>query len=241
MAIGKTRRRRHKVSGKGKSKTARRAVIVVSKTRRRRHHVSGTAVGSSIGKTRKKLRKSGFLGSTGASSSLMQVAEMAVGVGVGAAATHMLLRPVEHKLAAKYPMATKFMGAAEIILGGFIALKGKKKFVQSVGIGILAGGVHTVMKQTNIGLNSPAEGSKMGEYTHLNVPINGPLQDQINGLIENGGNRYVKTPVVGQVGLIKDEPRRQVYTPTVGDPSEGFGKSQLTDEEREYLYTPRGM
>lgn len=242
-AVGK--RRRHTVGKKKSAAPARRQIIVVGKKRHTRRRVSG--IGStSIGSHRKKRRKSGgFMGSTG-KSSLMQVGEMAVGVAVGAAATHMILRPMEVKLSAKYPMATKFMGAAEILLGGFVALKSTKPFIKAIGVGVLAGGVHTVMKQTHIGLESPAITGTTDGMTHLNVPINGPLQQAIRGLIDQSGSRYVRTPTVGasvlrhrsEHGHVNHGYDGPVRTPTVGDRDDYMGT--LTEDEMDFLYAPRG-
>lgn len=233
-SIGRRRKKtRHTV---GKRTKSRSRVIVVGK--RRRSHTKMSGIGSTgIGKTRKTRRKKhGFLGSTGGSK-LMQVAEMAVGVGIGAAATHMVLRPMEHKISQKFPWAGKLMGAGEIVLGGLVALKSTKPFIKSIGIGILAGGVHTVMQQTKLGIHSPAVNG-LEDMTTLHVPINGDMREMMAGLIENNGNRYVRTPVVGKMGVLNDH-NGPTYTPTVGDPDDSMGT--LTEEERDYLYSPRGM
>lgn len=253
-AIG---RRRRKVSGHSKRRKAphRKQVVVVGRRRRRaasssrpaarRRRVSG--IGSTgIGRARTRRRKRSIMGFS-SGGKFMQIAEMAVGVGVGAVGTHMLLRPLEHKLSEHMPAAAKFMGAAEIVLGGFIALKSTKPFIKSVGIGILAGGVHVVMKQLPIGMHSPAEAhiAGMDDMTRLNVPINGNLRSAIAGLIDNSGTRYIKTPTVA--GNIVRNDRGPTRTPTVGDMEyspatvgEETG-SELSEEERAFLYQPRGM
>ena len=241
-AIGKRRKRTaHKKTAK---RHTRKQVIVVGK-RRSRRKVSGTGIGKTS--HHKKRRKSrGIMGATGGSK-LKQIAEMAVGVAVGAAGTHMILRPLEHKVSQRYPAVTKFLGVAEVAIGGYIALKSSKPFIKSFGIGVLAGGVHTVMKQLPIGLHNPAEGNRMGDYATLNVPISGDMRETMAGLIENNPNRYVQTPVVS--GLIRNQ-RGATRTNVVNGGVELHSTdvvngrddmNGLTEEERDFLYTPRGM
>lgn len=234
---------------KTRTKTRTRTRTTVG---RRRHRVSGTVAGTvgrtrhhrrrSVAKTthRRKTRKRGFLGATGTGSGkFMQIAEMAIGVGIGAVGTHMLLRPLEHKVSEHMPMAAKFMGAAEIALGGFVALKAKNNFMKSIGIGVLAGGVHTVMHQLPIGLHSPAVNG-LDDMSTLNVPINGSVQATLSGLIQQDGY-YTRTPVVG--ASVIENGRGPVHTDVVSgynilNSSPVVGEY---DDDDELLFMPKGM
>ncbi len=162
------------------------STVVVGRRRRR----STRSVARTRHHSRRRSHKPGFLGATKWQSRGLQILEMAVGVGIGAAGTHMILRPLEQKLVAHYPMATKFMGLMEVALGGGIALMAKNNFFKSIGIGVLAGGVHVVMKQLPIGMHSPAEHG-VGDYQEVRIPYN----SQVAGLISDD-RRGVRTPVV---------------------------------------------
>lgn len=233
------KKKRKRAVGKRSPGKSRTRVVVVGKRKTRRHHVSG--IGSTHHHAPKKRRKSRSIMGFSSGGKIMQVVEMAAGVGIGAAGTHMLLRPMEHKLVEHMPMAAKFMGGAEIILGGFIALKSKNNFIKSIGIGVLAGGVHTVMHQIpQLGMHSPAEGAHMGDMSVIRVPMNGDLRGEINGLIENNGNRFVRTSVVSGsdgIGVLNNNNGGAVYTNVVGDANE----SELSEDDRNWLYKPRGI
>lgn len=173
-----------------KRKEPKKINVRIGKKHRTRKHRVGATHHKAPAKRRKK--KHGFLGST-SGSSLGKIAWMAVGVGVGAGLTHVILRPVEAKLMTRWPMIGKFLGAGEIFLGGYIAMKAKSEFVKSVGVGILAGGVHGVMKQVNIYKHIPTvSGSEMSE---VRIPISGPLDDAIAGIL-NDSRRNVYTEAV---------------------------------------------
>lgn len=164
---------------KGRKRAPKKINVRIGKKRRHRahHKVSGSA------HRRTRRKKKGFLGTTHGGS-LGQIAWMAVGVGVGAGITHVILRPVEAKLVNKWPMIGKFIAAGEVFLGGIIALKSKHDFVKSVGVGILAGGVHGLMKQANIYKHIPTVAGA-NEYSEIHVPISGPLDDMIAGILED--------------------------------------------------------
>jgi hypothetical protein len=191
---------------RGRKKAAtKRNVIVIGKrkaTRRRSH-----SVGATHHAKRKRVR--GRVGATGGSS-LKQIVMLAVGVGVGAGITHMLLRPVEKRLVDKFPMAEKFLGAGEVLLGGYIALKGKRPFVKSLGVGILAGGVHALMKQANLYKNVPKVGDI--DETELRIPLNESFRDQVAGILRDS-RREVFTKTVA--GSINGTDRTEIVASTV--------------------------
>lgn len=197
--------------------TARRRTVVKVVGKRRTHHappkkrkrrisgVSGVgAVGRTKTGTRRKTKKRGFLGSTHGNN-LKSIGVMAVGVAVGAGITHIILRPVEKKLTEKWPMIGKFIAAGEVFLGGVIALKGKSNFTKSLGVGILAGGVHGLMKQANIYKHIPGiSGPGDDDYTTVKIPINGmeDVQRMVAGVggILNDGRRNIRTDTVAGLG-----------------------------------------
>jgi hypothetical protein len=96
----------------------------------------------------------------------------------------MVLRPLEKHVSEKVPMAAKLMGAAEILLGGMLAMKSKNSLLRGVGLGVMAGGVHTVMHQFNLGTHSPAIHGP-DDYTTVHVPISGNLENLMNGVIRD--------------------------------------------------------
>jgi hypothetical protein len=183
---------------KKKKSTKRRSgtVVVVGKKHRKRKNsktVSGTT-------SKHRRKKKGFLGAT-SRVGLKEIAFMAVGVGTGAAITHIILRPVEKKLTDKWPMIGKFIAAGEVFLGGMIALKASKNFTKSLGVGILAGGVHGLMKQVGVYKEIPKlehfiSGTN-DEYSEIRVPISGSMN--LDRML---------------AGILEDS-RRDVYTKTV--------------------------
>jgi hypothetical protein len=182
-AIGRKR------SGKRK-KTARRRVVVIGKPRRKSRRVGST----SVGKTRKRRR----VGATG--GSLKAIGTMAIGIAGGALATHMVLRPLEQHVTDHYPMAGKFMGAAEILIGGYVGIHAKNALVRGAGFGVMAGGVHTVMHQFNIGKHSPA--LKGMDYATTNIPISGGMESTMNGMIRRDGGPTRSSLVAGLGGRL---------------------------------------
>lgn len=242
--IGKRKKTAHRKAPKRK---ARKQVIVVGKrTHHKKRKVSGTGIGKVHHVAKRRKKSHGFLGSTGGGGTVVKIVKLAAGVGAGALVTHIILRPLEHKVAAKYPMVTKFLGLAEIGLGGYIAIVAKKEVVKAFGIGILAGGTHTVMKQLPFGLHNPAENAKVGDFTTLNVPMNGGMRENLAGLIENNPNRYVQTPVVS--GLIRNSNGGvrtnvvngvELYRTNTVNGSDDMG--DLSETDRDWLFTPRGL
>jgi hypothetical protein len=166
----------------------------------------------------------------------MKIGEMALGIAAGAAVTHLALRPLEHKLVMKAPMAAKWMGAAEIVIGGLMVLKGKQAIVRNAGVGVMAGGVHTVMKQTHLGLNSPAEHPSVNgtDYVTTRIPI-GYTEDMGMGmsLIENDKGP-IYTPTVGSI--IKNS-RKAVRTDVVSGWDDTMGDAEEIDYD---LFMPKG-
>ena len=158
-------------------KRRRRTTVTVGRRRTRRRSVG--AVGSTHHRRRRRR-----VGSTMAHGSFKQILELGAGMAAGAMATHMLLRPLEEKVGQQFPMAIKMMGAAEVLLGGFIYLKGKNSLIKGAGLGIMGGGVHTVMHQFNIGKHNPAINGP-GDYETVRVPISGNLNNLINGVIDD--------------------------------------------------------
>lgn len=182
---------------KKKKKSGIKRVTVVGK----RHHKkrSTRRVGVTHHKAaapRRRKKKHGFLGATGAGSNLKHIGMMAIGVAAGAGITHIILRPIEKKLTDKWPMIGKFIAAGEVFLGGFVALKGKNNFVKSLGVGILAGGVHGLMKQANIykhipGIHGP------GDFTEVHVPISGSFHDMVSGILDDSRRNVYTEQVAG--------------------------------------------
>jgi hypothetical protein len=126
---------------------------------------------------------------------MKNIVPMAVGMAGGVAVQHFALRPLEAKIAQSVPMAAKFMAVGEIVLGGYIALTAKNPIMKGIGLGVMAGGVQTGVKQLNIYHESPAV-SGTGDYTHLNVPLG---YMDINGIVE-GGHSDVRTSLVAGLG-----------------------------------------
>lgn len=234
MAFKKRTRRRHTraVAAPRRRRTRRAATVgstYVMGRRRRRSSTAKTA-------TRPRRHKPGFLGATGMQSRFIQIGEMAVGVAIGAAGTHMILRPLEQKLSAHFPIAAKFMGVLEVGLGGFITLWAKSPFVKSIGIGVLAGGVHVVMKQLPIGMHSPAENATMGDYMQpVMIPMN-----SMAGLVQ-GGRRDVYTPMVA--GII-DNRQGGTVTPWVAG-SAILNNTPVTSmgdmDDYDSVFAPKGI
>lgn len=165
--------------------------------KRRRKSVGSTGA---VGKTRKGRRRI-----SGTGKDLMkQVVPMAVGMAAGVGAQHFLLRPLESKIAARFPMAAKFMAAGEIILGGYVALKAKNTIVKGVGLGIMAGGVQTGVKQLNIYHESPAV-QGVGDYTTIHIPVNGHLHKMLNGIIDDRHGDTYTSLVAGSRSNYKGE------------------------------------
>lgn len=177
---------------KPRSKSAKRTVVVVGKSHRKTRRKS--SVGSTHHKPRKK-RRSHIGGTT---SNLKQIAMMAVGVAAGAGLTHIVLRPVEKHLTDKWPMVGKFLAAGEVFLGGMVALKGKGDFIKSVGVGILAGGVHGLMKQAKIYKNIPGLMIGESDFSEIRVPISGDFTNMLSGLL-NDSRRWVRTETVAGI------------------------------------------
>lgn len=167
--------------------------VTVSRTRHKKR-TNRSRVGATHHRPTRRRKKRGFLGATTGTSNLKQIGLMAIGVGVGAGITHIILRPVEKRLTDKWPMVGKFIAAGEVFLGGMIALKGKNSFQKSIGVGILAGGVHGLLKQANIYKHIPGI-SGPDEFTDVRVPISGSFSDMVSGILEDS-RRDVHTEVV---------------------------------------------
>ncbi len=198
-AIGKRKR----------ATTAKRKTVVVEIGKRRpaarraparKKRVSGTAaVGSTrrkATKRRKSVSKSLIGATTGGKNMIVKIGKMALGMGIGLAAGHFILRPVENWLAAKFPALAKFMAVGEIFIGGYIAMKSKNHTIQAAGLGLAAAGVKNAVDQFHVfqripGIHGP------DEYTRLNVPISGPLDDMINGLLQDSGGAVYTSNIAG--------------------------------------------
>lgn len=183
-AIGRRRSSRRRVGTTAVGRTRRRRRSVGSTSIGRTHRRRRRSVGSSIGRTRRRRR----IGATGGGSTVKQVGMMAVGVAGGALLTHMALRPLEQHVVSRFPMAAKFMGAAEVLIGGYIALKAKNGLIKGVGWGVLGGGVHTMMHQFNIGKENPAI---HGSDTYTPVPISGGLEARMTRMINTSRSGLV--------------------------------------------------
>lgn len=162
------------------TKRRRRTTVTVGRRRApRRRRVSGVGA---VGSTHHKRRRRRSVGSM-SSNTLKSIATTALGIAGGAIATHMLLRPLEKHVTDRFPMATKFIGAGEILLGGFIAMKAKNPLVKAAGLGIMGGGVNTMMHQFNIGQHAPGI-SGDDDYSIVRVPMSGNIRSLINGIYD---------------------------------------------------------
>ena len=212
MAHKLARRKRSTTRAKG------RKVVIVAKTAHRRRRVSGTAVGATHHRARRRKKSGGgMMGSTG--GTLKNIGMFAVGMAGGALGVTFLLRPLEHKLATQFPMVAKFMGAGEILLGGYMALRMKKPILKGVGLGIMAGGIKVVMDQFKIGMPSPAIHG-MDDYSTIRVPINGSYTNLIAGVI-NDSERQVNTSLVAGVSG-SDAYREYILNGSVGKEDEDY-------------------
>jgi len=211
MAYTKARKKRSTTRHKG------RKVVIVAKTAHRRRRVAGTSVGATHHRKRRK-SGGGMMGST--SSTLKNIGMFAVGMAGGALGTAFLLRPLEHKLATQFPMVAKFMGGAEILIGGYMAMRMKTPILKGVGLGVMAGGIKTVMDQLHIGAPSPAALHGMDDYTTVRVPINGSYTNLIAGVI-NDSERIVNTSLVAGVSG-SDAYRNYILNGSVGKEDEDY-------------------
>lgn len=170
MARARTTRRRSP-----KRARAVRGTAAVGATKRRRRRVSGTAA---VGAVKHRRRR---IGATSGAAMGKQIIPLAIGMAAGVGVQHFLLRPIEQKISEHMPMAAKFMAAGEILLGGAMFLKAKNSIVKGVGLGIMAGGVNTAVKQLNIYHESPAVNGS-GDYMHTRIPINGIVMNDHNSV-----------------------------------------------------------
>lgn len=231
-AVGKRRRRR--VSGT--AAVGRRRRRVSSSThrapRRRTRRVSGTAA---VGKTHRRRRRS--VGSTSATGIIKQVIPMAVGMAGGVALQHFILRPIEAKIARHMPMAAKFFAGAEVLLGGYVALKAKNPLVRGAGLGIMAGGVQGVAKQFNLYHESPAV-QGVGDYTTVRIPVNGSMRDMLSGIINNRDGGTHTSMVADTEHRISDE---NVSRSNLLAGIYGLGDYSVGEDESENYLMPKGM
>lgn len=189
-------KRRRKATRAKRRKRPSQHVVVVGK-RRRSRRVSG------VGRTthhRRRRRKPGLLGSTGGGVTFTKILKLGGGIAIGASIVHFGLRPLEHKLVERFPMAAKFMAGAEVLLGGYMALKMKNEMGRAVGIGILAGGVHGVMKQFNLNKELPGiHGSD--DYSVVRIPMNGngDVRTMVAGLLNNNTRSIRTNTVAGDI------------------------------------------
>ncbi len=184
--VGKRRKTtRRRVSGTAAvGRRRRRSTTHHRPPARRRRAVSGT---SAVGRTHRRRRS---VSGTGAKGLMKQVVPMAVGMAAGVAVQHFALRPLEAKIAQKAPMAAKFFAIGEILLGGYVALKAKHPIVKGIGLGIMAGGVQTGVKQLNLYHESPAV-QGVGDYTTVRIPVNGQVREMLSGIVRNqNGDTY---------------------------------------------------
>ena len=161
---------------------AKKTTVYIGRKTSRRRKVSG-----SIGRTHhsKPGKRRRGVGATKHGGTLQNIGVLALGMVGGAMATHFALRPLENKLTARYPQAGKMMGAAEILIGGFIAFKSNKPLIKGIGLGVMAGGVNTVMHQFNLGTSNPAISGMDDGYQNIRIPISGSMTNLISGVIEN--------------------------------------------------------
>lgn len=128
----------------------------------------------------------------------IKIGKLAVSMGAGVVATEMVLKPfiikpLENFIATKFPAATKFTPAIQILLGGSVVLMNKNQYVKAAGLGILGVGVVNALQKTNL-LN------RVGDYTELLVPMNGTDVEMSNsGMVAGVINDNDITPKSGIV------------------------------------------
>lgn len=212
----------------GAKKTPHRRVSGIGASVGATRHVKRASSGKRVvivngTKPRRKYKPRSIMGAFAAGNKLKEVAVMAAGIGAGAAFTHMIARPLEHKLVAKYPHFTKWMGAAEIAAGGLVFINIKNPFIKMMGLGMMAGGVHTVMKQTNLGLHNPAESTMgyLGETVRQEIPYS------VGNIIDDK-RPYVNTSTVYGIGnIVNRNSNRPVHTSVVGDWSDDINDNDI--------------
>ncbi len=177
---------------KRKRTRKRSAVAATRKTTRRRRRVSGvgSTVGSTaVGKRKTRRRRMGATRAGGKMAILKEIAYMTVGAGAGILANNLILRPLENKIAQSMPMAAKFLGGAQCVIGGIIAIRAKGTLGKSFGAAILGGGANTLLRQFNIEKHLPGISGDSDNWQTVKVPINGSedLQSMVSGLLMDGG------------------------------------------------------
>lgn len=189
MPVGKTRRRKRTI---GRKKThRRRSVVVVGRhhaPRRRRRSVGA------VGKTHHRRRRR--VGSTKSHKGLlMSLGKYAIGAGAGFVANHYILHPLEKKIEEHMPAAAKFMGIAQGVLGGIIAIKAKGDIGKAFGFTLLVGGVHSAMRtfhlNEKLGIHGPEDG-----YSTIRIPMSGTdtqFHSMVAGLLNNNSTPHMPT------------------------------------------------
>jgi len=132
----------------------------------------------------------------------IKIGKLAVSMGAGVVATEMVLkpfiiRPLENFIAQKFPAATKFTPAIQIILGGSVVLMNKNQYIKAAGLGMLGVGVVNALQKTNL-LN------RVGDYTELFVPINGTETEMYNSGLVAGA--ITDNDVVPRSGMVAGVP-----------------------------------
>jgi len=191
----------------------RKTTVYIGKKTTRRRRVSG------IGSTTHRRHRRRSVGATG--GTLQNIGTLAIGMVGGALATHFALRPLENKLTAHYPQAGKIMGAVEILIGGFVAMKGKRPIIKGIGLGIMAGGVNTVMHQFNLGMASPAISGMDSGYQNIRIPISGSMTNLISGVFKDDNGRTANTSFVA--GSSDDAYRNYILNGTMDGLSDPAG------------------
>lgn len=234
-------------SGGAKKRTKKLATSAVSKTRHKKRRAS---VGSTaVGKTPKRKKAKGMFAMLGATTGTVnratEVLRMGAGMAGGAMATHVVLRPLEHKIVQMVEdpklnkIAAMCMPYAEMFLGAFVWVKAPWKDVRNIGLGVMGTGVHAAVKALPFHMHSPAEtvqGISGSDMMQVRIPVNGTIRNTIAGLIQKE-HGYTKTPTVGRSVIRNDN--GPVHTQTVGGYHSMLSRTPTvgdTDDDDEVLF-----
>lgn len=173
-------KRRRRAAARPRRRRARKQVVVVSRTRHRRRRSVG-----SIGSTRRRRggrRRSRGIGST--TGTVTSIVKTAAGIAAGVILTNIILRPLEDKVVREYPWIAKFLGGLEILAGGLMAMKMRHPMAKAAGLGIMAGGVNTVMRQFKVSDRLTAIHGPADDYSTVRIPMSGMYNNMVAGMID---------------------------------------------------------
>lgn len=198
-------------------------VVIMGRKTHRKRKMSGTGAVGATHHRKKRRDKKSFLGSTSATTGqLKEIAVLAVGMAGGVMATGMILRPLESKITTMHPNATKFLGVGEILVGGWLALKAKGPLLKGVGLGVMAGGVDTAMRQFKLNQMQPMIAGPM-DYSTVSIPLISGLPNFDDMPHLNSSENEVRTEYVAGTTLSESD----LIAGTDDDMSQTFATDQF--------------